>query len=564
MATANATSTTVLFEQPNAPQEFGVQLTPASLRNLDFSALDFDTLQRACIEYIRTYYSQNFNDFFASNGVIMLTELVSYIGATLAQRSDILVDESFLPTAQTVTAVQQHLALIDQKIARPTPAVVDVQCTVSAPLISEIQITAGTRFTLTGPDQQPLYYEIFRAPGDFTSPIIIPPGKRGIIAFGIEGITATPLKVTSVGGPNQYVDIPDTNVLDDPITVQVTSGNITVLWKRVEVIQTAAPTDKVFEVKYFGDTPRVVFGDNINGQAPFSGQIVSVSYRRGGGIRGRIASNIINETRAINPQPPISAAIGVLFQNPTPSSGGVDEETVDQARARAPLAYSTHNSVVTGGDYGTIAAQFNHPVYGSVAKAIGILRTGVDQDLVSVATAVRAAPDINSAVTYMMDNFINRNIVELYVLTSGPNNTLSTPNTGLKQGLITYLSELNVLTDEVRVFDGAIKPVNIKATVVISRNADAGTVQVAVGNAITNFFDPKNFNMGTGLYQSNLISLIQSIPGVKFVDFFSPADDILPTNQLGGGSNSAGVGFNEVIVLGEQNIQFYFEAGSYQ
>ena len=116
-------SSTVLFEQPNVPQEFGVQLTPASLRSLDFSALDFDTLQRACIEYIRTYYPNDFNDFFASNGIIMLTELVSYIGATLAQRSDILVDESFLPTAQTITAVQQHLALIDQEIARPTPAI---------------------------------------------------------------------------------------------------------------------------------------------------------------------------------------------------------------------------------------------------------------------------------------------------------------------------------------------------------------------------------------------------------------------------------------------------------
>ena len=78
-------SSTVLFEQPNAPQEFGVQLTPASLRSLDFSALDFDTLTRASIEYIRTYYPNDFNDFFTSNGIIMLTELVSYKSAIVTR-----------------------------------------------------------------------------------------------------------------------------------------------------------------------------------------------------------------------------------------------------------------------------------------------------------------------------------------------------------------------------------------------------------------------------------------------------------------------------------------------
>jgi hypothetical protein len=96
------------FELPTDPEEFGVVLEPAKLRRIDFSALEFQEIRRATIEYIKTYYPTLFNDFVANNGIIMITELVSYIGGLLSQRSDIIADESFLPTAQTEDAVSQH------------------------------------------------------------------------------------------------------------------------------------------------------------------------------------------------------------------------------------------------------------------------------------------------------------------------------------------------------------------------------------------------------------------------------------------------------------------------
>ena len=69
--------------------------------------------------------------------------------------------------------------------------------------------------------------------------------------------------------------------------------------------------------------------------------------------------------------------------------------------------------------------------------------------------------------------------------------------------------------------------------------------------------------MGTGLYLSSLYNVLQSVSGVKFVDIFKPADDILATNKLGD-STVIGVGFNEVIVLGQVKLSYYFEAGTYR
>jgi hypothetical protein len=530
---------------------------------LDFSALDFDALNRAGVEYIRTYFPNEFNDFFASNGAIMMLELVSYIGAVLSQRADILIDEAFLSTAQTKEAVIQHLELINQKIQRATPAVVDVEISLSGPAPTEVRIAAGTRFSLTGPDQRPLYFEIFRSPGDFTSFISIPPGKRGVIAYGVEGFTSEPLVVTSAGGANQTIDINFSDVLDLPIDVEVQSGDTRRQWSRVDLIETAQPNDEVFEVRHTGTKTRIIFGDDKTGKAPLAGQSISVVYRRGGGIRGRIGASIINETRAVNPQPPISAAVEALFRNLSPSSGGTDEETLEQAKRRAPRQFATNENAVTGEDYGLLASQFRHPIFGAVAKAIAIARTGVDQDFATVVQQVKNAPTEEAAIDYLKDNFVNRNIIELYVLADGPNNSLTTPSSGLKQGLIQMLSEINVLTDEVRVYSGAVKPVDVTALIVLSRNADAGTTKTAVSDAIKKFFDLRNFDMGTGLYLSSLYSVIQSVPGVKFVDLYAPDDDILQTNKVAD-PTVKGVGFNEVLVLGNLDLSYYFEAGNFR
>ena len=560
---ANVTNREFIFEAPNSPEEFGVTLAPPELRRLDFSALDYQNMMRACIEYIRTYFPNNFNDFYASNGVIMLIEIVSYLSNVLSERSDILADEAFISTAQTKEAIIQHLALINQVINRATPATVDISITVDSALGTEMRIPAGLRFSFPGPDNLPVYYEVFRAPGDFTSFISIPPGKRGIVAYGIEGTTGQLLNISSPGGSGQFVDIIQPNVLATPITVQVVSGSITQTWQQVDIIEKAGPSDEVFEVQFLSDRARIIFGDNVAGKSPLAGQVINVTYRTGGGIRGRIAAGVINDVRPLSPLPPSSAVIEVSFTNPVPSQGGVDEEDMEGARKRGPKEFATHDSAVTGEDYGILAANYTHPVFGTVSKAVGTIRTGVDQPIEQIAAAVRAAPTLDDAVNIMKTQFINQNIVEIYVLAEGPGGVPVKPNLGLKVGLTTFFSEINVLTDEIRILDGAIKYVDVKATIIINRNADPGTVKNDIQSALTDFFSLKNFNMGTQLYLSNLYQILQSVSGVKVVNIFEPSDNIIQLDPSKFPDKDV-VNFNEVITLGNVDLKFFFEQGNFR
>ena len=525
-----------LFDLPTDPEEIGVLLPPARLRRVNFSALDFDTSRRAIIEYIQTYYPDDFNDFVASNGVMMWAEIQASNTAKLALRADLLANEAFLPTARTEEAVQNHLALINQAIRAQTPAVVDVECSVTLPLTTDLEIQPGTQFTFRGPDGESVTYEIYRSPGDFTGKVAIPAGKRGVIAYGIEGEFAAPFSVSSPGGQNQKYIVDAVRVLSGPVQVEIDTGAEIQTWlATMESLENYGTNDRVMNYTIFAGRVEFLFGNDLNGKSPLAGQQIVIRYRTGGGIRGRIGSGTINETRSISPLPPASSPVQVLFRNLVPSSGGTDRETIEQAKKRAPRDFTVRAfasdrpaSIVTDDDYIQVSSTFAHPTFGAVAKAAATVRTG-----------------------------LNTNLVEVYVLTEGPD-TLTTPNSGLKLALENYLDQYNVLTDSIEVLDGAIKPVDVDMTVVISRNADATFVKDNVNVALDDLFNTTNRDMGQPLYVSDIIEVASNVDGVAYVDLFTPPDNILPTNALAK-AGSTGVGINEIIVEGNREVRFFYE-----
>jgi len=529
------TTEETLFDLPSSPEQFGVLLPPSTLRRFDFSALDFTMARRAIIEYIKTYWPDDFNDFIASNGMMMLTEIVAAEVGKIALRGDILANESFIGTAKTERAVVNHLALINQKIRRQTPAIVDIEISVDQPTFTDVVVTPGLSFTTNGIDQQVVTYEVYRAPNDWTSNIVIPAGKRGVVAWGLEGQFASPVTVTSAGGTNQRFTIDEPNVLEEPIFVTVTVGSTEEEWTVItEPIERYGPNDKVVEAIFIGDSVTFRFGDDITGMSPPSGAQIQFRYRVGGGIRGRIGVGRVDSARPITPLPPANASVSVRFRNISASSGGADKESLANAKRRAPREFATQRSIVTAEDYAQIASTFSHPVYGSVSKAIATIRTG-----------------------------LNANRIEIYVLAEGPDNIPAAPNAGLKAGLETYFSDLNVLTDHVVVLDGSVKAIDIDMNVVVGRNADASVVKQRVEAAITNFFNITNWDLGEPLYTSNLIEVIEAVDGVSHVDLYGPANNILPSGELGGSTGNV-VGFNEVIIEGERKTSYYYENTGYK
>lgn len=71
-----------------------------TFRTADFQSYDYETLRKSMVDYLRTYYPEDFNDYIESSEFIALLDLIAFMGQSLAFRGDLNARENFLATAE--------------------------------------------------------------------------------------------------------------------------------------------------------------------------------------------------------------------------------------------------------------------------------------------------------------------------------------------------------------------------------------------------------------------------------------------------------------------------------
>ncbi|SER93183.1 putative baseplate assembly protein [Actinokineospora terrae] len=164
----------------------------------------------------------------------------------------------------------------------------------------------------------------------------------------------------SQGVPGQRFTLPRTPVLTDgdPITVLVSDGDGWQRWTAVEHFGDSGPGDRhvvldatLGEVRFPPAVRTADGGLRYYGAVPPKGSAVLVEqYRTGGGRAGNVARGAISVLRSSVPY--ISAV-----ENREAARGGVDGETVAEARTRAPQELRVQDRAVTASDYERLAHQ---------------------------------------------------------------------------------------------------------------------------------------------------------------------------------------------------------------
>jgi len=93
-----------------------------SFKNADFQSYDFENLRRTMIEYIRTNFPEDFNDYIESSEYLALIDLIAYIGQSIAFRVDLNARENFLELAERRDSVLRLARMINYNAKRNTPA----------------------------------------------------------------------------------------------------------------------------------------------------------------------------------------------------------------------------------------------------------------------------------------------------------------------------------------------------------------------------------------------------------------------------------------------------------
>jgi hypothetical protein len=93
-----------------------------TFREADFQSFDYETLRKSMIEYLRTYYPEDFNDYTESSEYIALIDLIAFLGQSLAFRTDLNARENFIDTAERRDSILKLARLVSYNPKRSIPA----------------------------------------------------------------------------------------------------------------------------------------------------------------------------------------------------------------------------------------------------------------------------------------------------------------------------------------------------------------------------------------------------------------------------------------------------------
>ena len=512
-------------------------IPPALKKDLvNFSTADFDDFKASFIDYIKSVYPNDFNNFIESDLGIMLSELFAYLGTLLSFKADALAQENYIATAKTSEGLVKLLELIGISMRGPVPSkataelVIDDavnsitdarQCTIG--LNDRVVDTVSTR------DNLPLSFTLYQVDSagniDMQSPDITltstefsddVSGLRtndGVLVL-LEGKMQTLEGVFRTGVTNQTIDITLPSVVEGSIVVSASDG----FYTEVENIWFASSAAKVFEKKYNEDfSCQLLFGDGTVGKSPAPGSAYKVFYRTGGGLRGNVVSGKL--AKAVTLSLSFSPGTGgASYTNITAGTGGVDSQSLEEARRFGPMWFATQFRAVTAQDYTAFINKFRS-IKGKTGKGLAVLR----------------------------DNGSAGNMIDMYVLQKATDDHLERASYEFKRELLEYMNNYRMITDELTVVDGVVRTLDLVTTLYVDKDQklSAEDIKQRVAGLIVQYFSTVHMDFGTPFVLADLINFIIKDPGVRFFSVENYPNDIY-------------VDFNEVIQLNNLEINMQF------
>lgn len=282
---------------------------------------------------------------------------------------------------------------------------------------------------------------------------------------------------------------PDTSTAIPAITLTGTLNGVTETWTPQQNLLSNGPSDPVFVVEVESNNIATLrFGDNTNGKRPDTGTVFNASYRIGNGTAGNVGADSLIYLAAADAR--IQGC-----RNPLPAAGGIDPETADQIRRRAPQAFLTQQRAVTLTDYQNVAESNTF-----VRQAVASLRwTG---SWYTVFLAAEPQSQANGAQT---------------------GGTLTTT----QQKSVKQTVEAFRLAGQDLELDSP-EYVSLEITLQIcvdpdyfEREVQQALLQVLGSQPLPNgqngFFSPSNFTFGQAVYLSPIYAAARAVPGVNAV-----------------------------------------------
>ncbi|WP_327296304.1 putative baseplate assembly protein [Streptomyces sp. NBC_01197] len=318
----------------------------------------------------------------------------------------------------------------------------------------------------------------------------------------------------STGLPGQRLRLAAAPVVGDvpPLNLQIAERDGWTDWHVVPHFAASGPDDRHLTLD--AATGEIAFGPSVReadgtlrqyGAVPPKGAVIRArAYRTGGGRAGNVARGAVQVLR--NSVPYVSEVI-----NREAARGGVDGETVEEAKARAPITLRAQDRAVTLRDYEELARR-------AAPETARITCLEGDSDehgahAVRVLVVPQAVPDPGGWLRF-----------EQLV-----------PGDALLERITRYLDERRLLGTRLAVGPPYYQGITVVATVHAFRGADTDKVRRQAHEALYRHLDPltggahgTGWPFGRPVQSGEIFAVLQRVPGVELVDqvLLHPADPL--------------------------------------
>src|SRR6266568_470703 len=377
---------------------------------------------------------------------------------------------------------------------------------------------------LTKPDDKALFWIRYSIKNVLGVGYEKPPLLEGIVLNTVSATNAVHEKEELVGAsngrPNQIFQLAKYPVLpletDQTGIISVDEGDDQGYqpWKEVIDFGASGANDKHYKLNHA--TGEISFGDGTHGKIPRwrsrndsnrdesdQANIKATSYRSGGGSRGNSGADTI--TTLLRAIPFVQSVT-----NPHPSFGGEDEETVEEARDRAPSTLRNRDRAVTVEDFAELAKQ-TPGAHIKRAQAFPLLNPNF--------RLVRSAADGMPQAEVPIPGALTVIVVPDGVATN------PMPTQGTLQLVANYLDQHRLLTSELFVAAPRYRELRIEVHVIAEPTADLGNVEQGVRDRLLAYFHPlrggedgKGWAFGAAIDFSETYRRIFDVDGVQRID----------------------------------------------
>lgn len=446
-----------------------------------YTQRDYESSRREGLSKIPIISRGVWTDLNATDPGIVILDYVHAIADMIQYYQDHQALESFISTAKERANIFRLAEQLGYDIPSAKGATVDAVITSEYAYSTPIRIPKYTKLSTYTGIPYLTREEAYLATG--AAQVIVPCVQGELSEYIYQGTGVS--RFSSVeNAENQYIILESMNIDTDSIEIKDNSNRV---WSRVDHIVFSSNIDRCFEAKLLPDnTVRINFGDGERGVIPEVADILTIRY-----IVNRAEDGKIGVDHLTSIDEPLYTMLGEYARlrctNYQPSVGGSSPQSSREITLRAPGVIKAQGRAVTLDDFVNLAIS-------------------VDGVKDAVAYDINTAPDL----------CLHHEVKVVIIPESG------VVSEGLLSSVYNYLYQRMIPPTNLQVLAPSYVPIDIEINVKLASGLVEGGVEYHVREVVESYFEQRKESLGEKFYASELIPVVQSVSGVRYVISITP------------------------------------------